>query len=307
MPGRLVASAKSWLCHRGVDRQARDPAVGRDATGRKLSPVDGVGARPRAPRAARGRTPTGRALADEEVVLTVPASFDEVARELTVARRGQGRASATSRCSRSRRRRSTPGSTQRRRATPTALGRRRARAGLRRRRRHHRLHARSTSAPTATRFARTAVGDHLLLGGDNMDLALARRVEARLARGEQARRACSGSGLVARLPARQGDAARRRARRDAVPITVAGARRASSSAATLRDELTRAEVEELVLDGFFPLRRARRAPPSARRARPAGVRPALRRRPGDHAPPRRVPRAATARRASTPSCSTAAR
>src|SRR5262249_17994016 len=30
-------------------------------------------------------------------------------------------------------------------------------------------------------FARTAVGDHLLLGGDNVDIALARRVEARLA------------------------------------------------------------------------------------------------------------------------------
>ena len=54
----------------------------------------GVGARTSRTWPASGSTRTGRALADEDVVLSVPASFDEVARELTRARPRRGRARA---------------------------------------------------------------------------------------------------------------------------------------------------------------------------------------------------------------------
>jgi molecular chaperone DnaK (HSP70) len=88
VPGRLVTSAKSWLCHGGVDRTAAilPWAVGADV--RKVSPVD-AGARylQHLREAwdeviARGRD--GYRLEEQLIILTVPASFDEVARELTV-------------------------------------------------------------------------------------------------------------------------------------------------------------------------------------------------------------------------------
>ena len=85
-PNRLVASAKSWLSYAAVNRNA--PILPWQAPDEvpKLSPVEassqllavlahGVGQR-------RGRRAT-HALAEQDVLLTVPASFDEEARELT--------------------------------------------------------------------------------------------------------------------------------------------------------------------------------------------------------------------------------
>src|SRR5262249_26645551 len=83
VPGRLVASSKSWLSHGGVDRQAAILPWGA-TDGPRLSPVD-AGARG-LEHAARAWAHAGRGpLSAEEVVVTAPASFDEVARELTVA------------------------------------------------------------------------------------------------------------------------------------------------------------------------------------------------------------------------------
>jgi molecular chaperone DnaK (HSP70) len=84
VPGRLVVSAKSWLSHGGVDRTAALlPWHGApDAT--RLSPVE-VSRRYLAHmRAAWDHAHPGAPLAEQDVILTVPASFDEVARELTV-------------------------------------------------------------------------------------------------------------------------------------------------------------------------------------------------------------------------------
>ncbi|HWI59368.1 MAG TPA: Hsp70 family protein, partial [Bacillota bacterium] len=83
VPGRLVASAKSWLCHPGVDRLAPILPWGAAADVSKLSPV-AASARllahmAQAWNAAHPEAP----LAEQGVVITVPASFDEVARDLT--------------------------------------------------------------------------------------------------------------------------------------------------------------------------------------------------------------------------------
>lgn len=84
VPGRLVVSSKSWLCHSGVDRSAAILPWGAVGDVPRLSPVAAAarllkhlalawnGEHPEAP------------LATQEVVITVPASFDEVARALTV-------------------------------------------------------------------------------------------------------------------------------------------------------------------------------------------------------------------------------
>ena len=81
--GHLVTSAKSWLSYGGVDRTAQILPWGAEGT-TKVSPVDASAeflrhivhtwnaAYPKAP------------LCDQDVVLTVPASFDDVARTLTV-------------------------------------------------------------------------------------------------------------------------------------------------------------------------------------------------------------------------------
>src|ERR1700753_4252270 len=82
--GRLVASSKSWLGHAGVDRAAAILPWGAADDAPKLSPVEA--AEPlltHVRRAWDARRPDAP-LAEQDVVLAVPASFDEVARELTV-------------------------------------------------------------------------------------------------------------------------------------------------------------------------------------------------------------------------------
>jgi molecular chaperone DnaK (HSP70) len=92
VPGRLVSSAKSWLCHPGVDRTApllpwtAPPDVPR------LSPLEVSTRYLKHMVAAWNHAPhRGEAdrLEDQAVVLTVPASFDDVARNLTVDRAGR--------------------------------------------------------------------------------------------------------------------------------------------------------------------------------------------------------------------------
>src|SRR5690349_13328056 len=83
VPTRLVHSAKSWLSNPDVDRTAKILPWDSQETGRVLSPVE-VSAR----FISKFREEWDRAkqtsLADQDIVLTVPASFDEEARELTV-------------------------------------------------------------------------------------------------------------------------------------------------------------------------------------------------------------------------------
>src|SRR5215813_11238835 len=83
VPGRLVASSKSWLCHGGVDRTAAILPWGGAADTAKISPVD-ASARVLAHVREAWDSTVGAPLAEQDVVLTVPASFDEVARELTL-------------------------------------------------------------------------------------------------------------------------------------------------------------------------------------------------------------------------------
>src|SRR5207302_7869411 len=84
VPTRLVHSVKSWLSNPDVDRTAKILPWDSQETGRVLSPVEVSAEFLRKFREAwdqQHATP----LAEEDIVLTVPASFDEEARELTVA------------------------------------------------------------------------------------------------------------------------------------------------------------------------------------------------------------------------------
>ena len=83
-PGRLIASAKSWLCHTGVDRTADLLPWQGAGDVERLSPVVASSRYLAHIRDAWNARLPGERLSDQDVVITLPASFDEVARELTV-------------------------------------------------------------------------------------------------------------------------------------------------------------------------------------------------------------------------------
>lgn len=87
VPARLVSSAKSWLCHGTVDRQTPILPWGAPEEVHKVSPVRATAAYLKHIRKAWNVAQKGEEeglLEHQSVVITVPASFDEVARELTL-------------------------------------------------------------------------------------------------------------------------------------------------------------------------------------------------------------------------------
>jgi hypothetical protein len=184
IPGRLVTSAKSWLCHAGVDRSASLLPWSSPPDVARISPVEASARYLQHMAESWNHTmavnrPEDR-FEQQAVVLTVPASFDDVARNLTVdAARKAGienltlleEPQAAFYCWL---------------ATHPALEAAQLKPGAR-------CVVVDVGGGTSDfsligavehqgeiGFVREAVGDHLLLGGDNMDLALAKFVETRL-------------------------------------------------------------------------------------------------------------------------------
>lgn len=262
VPGRAVLSAKSWLCHPKVDRLQPILPWGGATDVPRLSPVD-VSARYLSHMLSAFCHERGTTMADIELTLTVPASFDEVARELTVeaARRAQMPLTALVLLEEpqaafyhwlSQHARLTEeveagdqifvcdiggGTTD---FTLISVQKSAARGGKR------------------IGFTRTAVGEHLLLGGDNMDLLLARRVEQQVGGGRLASHAFAGLSQACRV-------AKEKLLGEDPPdqwsIHVAG-RGSRLIGGGLHSELLRADVESAILDGFFP-----RVPASAEPSR----------------------------------------
>lgn len=250
VPGRLVVSAKSWLSHTGVDRMAPLlPWHGAPDVDR-LSPVD-VSARYLAHvRDAWDAKFPQEPLASQDIVLTLPASFDEVARELTV------RAAAKA-------------------GLPRVVLIEEPQAAFYAWIYKHTDEWESHVAPGQkilicdigggtsdftlirvrgeeggrVRFHRVAVGEHLILGGDNLDLALAHHLEQRLA-GNGRLEPRQWSTLVRRCQSAKeellGPAAPER-----LTVNVAGAG-AKLIGGGLRAEVTRDEARQVLLEGFFP-------------------------------------------------------
>ncbi|MBV9772277.1 MAG: Hsp70 family protein, partial [Bryobacterales bacterium] len=247
VPTKSVHSAKSWLSNPEVDRTAKILPWDAQEGGRVLSPVDVSTAILGKLRDAWNEAHLTAPLASQDVVLTVPASFDEEARELTVqAAHAAGIEKLT-------------------------LVEEPAAAFYSWIANHLSQSQKSlfdgqlvlvcdvgggTSDFTLIRvsrdgdrieFTRTAVGKHLLLGGDNLDLTLAWLVESKL-----------GTQLSIRQRTalrRQCAAAKERMLSDPslknVEITVLGAG-SSLVGGTLKTEITREEALELTLEGFLP-------------------------------------------------------
>jgi hypothetical protein len=254
VPTRLVSSAKSWLGHAGVDRKAPIlPWKAPDST-RRVSPHEAA-VRYLKHLAEAWNHQIARDVADhrleqQEIVLTVPASFDAVARELTVeAARSAGFEHLTlleepqaafyawlDECGESWREQVKVGdlilvadvgggTTD---FTLIEVGEEQGNLAL----------------------TRLAVGDHLLLGGDNMDLALAHAAAQALA--AKGVKLDAGQMLALSHSARQAKEAILSDRSlAAAPVTVLGRGRSVIGGA-IKGELTRADVEKTLLDGFLP-------------------------------------------------------
>jgi len=274
VPSRQVSSAKSWLSYPGADRRARILPAQAEPPQPMISPVEASARYLMHLRDAWNSaigTDAETRFEHQDIVLTVPASFDEEARELTVeaARRAglhkltlleeplaafyawiadNGNAPAGGRSSH-----------------PYPIGERDdedLRAGelilicdigggttdlsL--------VSARLVDGEL--QFERTAIGEHLLLGGDNLDFALARRVEERLAEENlkypkltlqqryALRRVCCAAKerLLSDQPTEL----------SSVSVTVLGSGRAVVEQA-LSVELTREEVLQILTAGFLPI------------------------------------------------------
>jgi molecular chaperone DnaK (HSP70) len=271
LPHRLVASAKSWLCNPAVDRQAAIlPFRGTerlDDDGERVSPVEASARYLAHLRAAWDAAHPDAPMAEQDVLVTVPASFDAVARELTVAAaREAGIARLTlleepqaafyaylAQRGDAWRKELVPGDV----VLVCDIGGGTSDFSL----------IEVVDDGGALALERVAVGDHILLGGDNVDLALAHAAGQRLAEQGKQLDALQQRALVH---------ACRRAKEsvlaadgpDVVPVSILG-RGSRLIGSTLRTEVRRDDAERLVLDGFFPAVAAD-ARPARRRA--AGLR-----------------------------------
>lgn len=253
VPTRLVASAKSWLCHAGVDRKAPILPWKAPENGRRVSPLEAATYYLRhfvdAWNYLIAKDVAENRLENQDIILTVPASFDAVARELTVeAAKAAGLEKITLL------------------EEPQAAFYSWIEASHDKWREQvevgdvvlvcdvgggtsdFSLISVSEEAGQLV-LTRVAVGDHILLGGDNMDLALA----------HHAAQAFAAKGI--KLDAGQMHALWHSCRlaketlfasgKDSAPVTVLG-RGSKVIGGTIKGELHRADVEKVLIDGFFP-------------------------------------------------------
>ena len=250
-PIRLVGSAKSWLCHAGVN--CKEPILPAEAPEEvdRVSPFQATKSYLQHMKDAWESQHPEAPLDKQDVIITVPASFDPAARELTVeAARSIGLAQAQL--------------LEEPQAAlyswiDNSLG-------------DWRNHVdvgdiilvvdvgggttdlsliAVTEQDGNLELTRVAVGDHILLGGDNMDLALAYTVKAKM---EQE----SGNRLAAWQVQALTHACRDAKEKifnnpdaDNVPLVIAS-RGSSLIGGTLRTELTREEVDRVLVEGFLP-------------------------------------------------------
>ena len=254
VPTRLVSSAKSWLCHAGIDR--RQPVLPWKAPedARRVSPLEAstyyLKHLAEAWNHLIAKDVAANRLENQDIILTVPASFDAVARELTVeAARAAGLERITLL------------------EEPQAAFYAWIHASHDKWREQVEvgdvvlvcdigggttdltLIAVSEEAGQLV-LTRVAVGDHILLGGDNMDLALAHHVAAALA--------AKGTKLdfgQMNMLWHSCRLAKERLFQDkksaSAPVTVLG-RGSKVIGGAIKADLARSDVEQVLVEGLFP-------------------------------------------------------
>ena len=250
-PVRLVASAKSWLCHAGVDcKQAILPADAPEDVPR-ISPFQASKTYLQHLVDAWNHRFPEQKLQDQELTITVPASFDPAARDLTIeAARAVGLQQAVLL------------------EEPQAA----LYSWIEKSADDWRQHVQvgdvilvvdigggttdlSLIAVSAEQgnlqLTRVAVGDHILLGGDNMDLALAYTIKAKLEKDGGKRLEPWQLQALTHACREAKEKLFNQPELEAMPITLAG-RGSSLIGGTLRSELSRAELQQVLVEGFLP-------------------------------------------------------
>ena len=267
MPDRLVTSAKSWLSNPHIDPKQRTLPWRSESAEEKLSPFDCSRLYLQHLKGAflHAADSQGRQwdVGDGQIVVTVPASFDEVARNLTAEAAeaaGLGRVTLleepqaafyawAARAGRQWRDAVTPGDI----ILVCDVGGGTADFSL----------IAVTDVAGNLELERISVGEHILLGGDNMDLALAYTLQARLE--------AEGKSLDAWQFLALAHAAGRAkitlfedAGLAEAPIAVPS-RGSSLFAKTISTALDRALLTQVVVDGFFARTALDDLPQEARR------------------------------------------
>jgi len=253
-PDRSVVSAKSWLCAEGVDRRSPLLPTTQTSRDRQLSPLDAARLILEHLRNAWNHTmaaadPSAR-LEEQEIVLTVPASFDAVARELT------GEAARLA------------GLNVTLLEEPLAA----FYAWLHQRGEHWRQDLkpgdtvlvcdigggtsdfsliRAVNQDGNLELERAAVGRHILLGGDNMDLAAAYHLATELQRDRGLR---FDTYQLMGLTGACREAKEKLLADPALPpqpVTVLG-RGSSVIGGTITAKISSATLAQIIVDGFFP-------------------------------------------------------
>jgi molecular chaperone DnaK (HSP70) len=268
VPRRLVSSAKSWLCHPGVDRKSALLPFNSPPEVPKVSPVEASSRYLAHMREAWNSVKAADKKAanrfeNQDIFITCPASFDAVARELTMdAAHAAGLEHVTlleepqaafyswlESAGKDWRSKVKVGDV----VLVCDIGGGTTDLSL----------IAVTEEAGSLVLNRIAVGDHILLGGDNMDLTLAHAVQERLS--------AKGTKLDAWQSVGLWHSCRKAKEQlftdpkaEKFPVTLLG-RGSSVIGGTLKTELKRDELEKVVLEGFFPTCTAADEPRKARR------------------------------------------
>ena len=260
IPGRLVNSAKSWLVHEGVDREAAILPWGAPVGIPQISPVEAsrlyLQHLVEAWSWSKGREGKKVRLEDQEIILTIPASFDDMARALTIKAANLAglknvtlieEPQAAFYCWMMEQGPSLgllPGEV----VVVVDVGGGTTDFTL----------IEAIEQHGEIGLVRRAVGDHLLLGGDNMDMALAKILESRMAVGSTRLDPIQFQQLVQQC---------RHAKEmllggsspDSVTVTIQGRGR-SIVAGTIQAQLSKEMLFQVIREGFFPLVRLEDVP-----------------------------------------------
>ena len=263
-PIRLVSSAKSWLCHAGVDR--RGPILPFDAPPEvnRVSPLEASSRYLQHLRQAWDAAHPEAPFAEQDITVTIPASFDPAARELTLdAARAAGYVNLTLL-----------------EEPQAALYHwiQSSQGGWRKEVKPGDIILVVDVGGGTSDFSlmavleregqlelhRIAVGDHILLGGDNMDLTLAHVVARKLAaEGKQLDPWQMRALTYACRAAKENLLGDPDLQTQAIVVPSRGSKLVGGS---IRTELTRDEVHNTILEGFFPPVSADTRPASRTRA-----------------------------------------
>ena len=250
VPDRLISSAKSWLCNTRIDRTQPVLPWNAPEENARVSPLQAIANFLEHVRLAWNQENTKDKLENQKVIVTIPASFDAAARDLTVeAAKKAGLSEVTlleepqsafyswiSQGDKPWRKQVKKGDV----VLVVDVGGGTSDFSL----------IEIGEAEGDLSLERVAVGSHILLGGDNMDLTLAYIARKKLE--DSGKKVSQWQTFQLSHQCRKAkEALLSDSEKDSVPVVISG-RGSSVIAGSLKTSIDRADIESVLIDGFFP-------------------------------------------------------